>query len=216
MLRPVIAVGALALVAACGSQGSTTSANASPKSLTPSPQPTALSQTATAIPSQSPASPAPSRAAASGSRPLTGLGATDAVWSAHHIADLNYATGAAYDALPGTSGDTQFSAVRHVDGVIVSFLENFPSGTTIRVAQLEVAAVLPTDVRVLYDHVEAGNECRVVELSSAELAGNPASASGLIALEYSSGEAADHYDGTDVTQAIVEDGTGLTTDPGGC
>jgi hypothetical protein len=165
-MRWTVGLGAAALLlVACG--GSTAPAiNGTP---TPTgSQPTATAPTATAAPTTSAAS-----------SNLTGLGATVAQMKAKHGADsgpgvLCTAANSCFGA--GVTNDESGKTYQFVDvsvqaGLIVGYQQNFPTNTSVSVAESQILQWLPKDSimgAVTIDHT--GGSCALYNITSPTLA----------------------------------------------
>jgi hypothetical protein len=140
---------------------------------------------------------------------LTGYGATNSAWEAHHKADTasGFTKGSAYDPNPALvrGGDPRFQdkyyAVEHDGGRVDQYQMRFPPGTTVDKAKREVlASEFPSDAR---GKVRTLNSCAIMNVKSAKLH----KAIGMnAAVEFVSGAAGDTYDPNDVWGAIVSFG----------
>ena len=133
---------------ACGSTAPTSTA----------PTPTA-SVVATATATATAKATATQAPTASPSPDITGFGATDASWNAHHTADLDFAPGAVYDAdanLPKINGHTgaRYVATNHSNGRVLAYSMNLMPGTTIVAAKASLLTEFPLDASFLWFSVK--------------------------------------------------------------
>ena len=109
---------------------------------------------------------------------LTGLGATDAAWNAHHPAvhgvGASERTYGAFVPIPGApyGGDFQWSSVNHYAGRITGYVYSLPEGTSEATAEQAVMAQLPPDATTTLftlQHDGMGGTCAVWDLRSPTL-----------------------------------------------
>src|SRR5487761_32961 len=103
---------------------------------------------------------------------LTGFGATDAAWNAHHTADTDFAVGAAYNPdpnLPKINGHTgaHYVATNHSNGRVLGYMMNFTSGTSVATAKTSVLQEFPADASIIWFAVR--DSCAQLEVKSAML-----------------------------------------------
>jgi hypothetical protein len=104
---------------------------------------------------------------------ITGFGATQAIWSAHHTPDTRYDPGAAYDPMPGWGVDdrhnAKFFSVSYSGGRVDSYSMNMPAKATEKVAMQVVLSALPPDALILWTTSKASVGCFQAELQSKQL-----------------------------------------------
>jgi hypothetical protein len=116
---------------------------------TPSPQ-----QKPPSSPSASQASPSP--------KPLTGLGATDAVWNDQHASDPSRSPGCCYER---QSDDTDHLAfVTHTEGLITSFRVQYLQPMPLAGVRADLTRLLPPDAVTVFQ--AAKDTCEVDEYQS--------------------------------------------------
>lgn len=150
MIRLVTLLPAILLIAACGSSSPATS-----EAATPTATPKALATT-TSPPADA----------------ITGFGATDASWNAHHTADTEFAPGAAYNPdpnLPQVNGHTgaHYVATNHTDGRVLGYTMNLMPDTGITEAKASVISEFPSDASIVWFGVK--DSCAQMEVKSAIL-----------------------------------------------
>jgi hypothetical protein len=196
MRQGMLAVLAVALMAGCGSTTSQNSASSPAPASSPTPAKTAK--------------PKPTHRSAPPSDGLTGYGATNAAWKAHHKADTSsgFIKGSAYDPDPALvrGGDPRDSdkyyAVQHEGGRIGQYQMRFPPGTDVAEAQRQVlASEFPSDA---HGTLRTLDSCAIMNVKSAKVR----KAIGLnAAVEFISGAGGETYDPNDVWGAIVSFGS---------
>jgi hypothetical protein len=209
--KRLLAVALLGLVVGCGSSGSGTAAPVQLGTDIPSdsPFPTV---TDTAVPGQIP----PDEPTTDATLPpppavpvITGYGAAVDAWNGAHSADPNFNPGSAYDPDPSLArdGDIQhddkYYAVNPLGGFITDYSERFATGTTIAAARAAVLAEFPTDATTIWVAVKDSCAQEVVQSPTVGAAlaaqGDP---KGWALVEFSSGPASDHYDSSDISEAL--------------
>lgn len=167
---------AVVLVAtACSSGGSgtpsspPTTAAPSTTSPTPSPPPTTASPTASSVDS---ATPDPSASTPAPTAPITGYGATLAVWAAHHTADERFDPGAMWDPTPGWGPDEahndKFNNTVVTAERVLRYDMYLPrAGVAAATAITLATATLPKDAVIVWRRQLTA--CYAVQLSSASL-----------------------------------------------
>ncbi len=85
-----------------------------------------------------------------GSATVTGFGATDADWNAHHTADSRGCPGCLYNLSAVTPGNDEYFGVAHDGGRVTGYTLELPVGTSISAAKQRVKAELPADAIVLW------------------------------------------------------------------
>jgi hypothetical protein len=149
-LVPMTGLLATILLAACG--------EATPVATTGSPSSSVASPVA---------SPPPRPAASS----VTGFGALDADWNAHHTAatDPKLAPGCCYDLDPRLPDQPKYRyvTVDHSQGRVLGYMMVLPEGTTVGQARTLAMAELPSDASVVFYLVK--NTCAILEAKSATL-----------------------------------------------
>ena len=106
---------------------------------------------------------------------LTGLGATDAAWNAHHVEAKGLAPGSTYGAFVPSSrgGEYQWTHVSQAGRRITGFTYTMPEGTSEAAAKQEVMAQLPSDSTTTWFTVQQdriGDSCGLWNLRSQILA----------------------------------------------
>lgn len=191
----IVVVGVLA--AGCGSQASSTSATVTaPASASSSPSPAADS--------------------------ITGFGATDTAWNAHHTAatDSGLAPGCCYSpdpSLPQVNGHVgyRYFAVQHSNGRVLDYEMDLHPGTSSAEAKAEVLREFPPDATVLWFAVKAS--CAQMEIQSAALGkalavpaiGDPAG-EGSVELNTVHADGTSSYDARNINELIVSLGSYAT------
>jgi hypothetical protein len=139
---------------------------------------------------------------------LTGFGATEAAWKAHHRADDRFTSGSAYDPDPSLArnGDQRnndrYYDVQPFGGHITDYETRFPSGTGIAEAKQSVlASEFPQDARIT--SFKRRSSCAQMVVKSATLG-----TQGPAFVELSSGAGGDQYDPTDVWTALLQESSG--------
>ena len=138
---------------------------------------------------------------------ITGFGATDADWSAHHTEDKAFAPGAVYDPDPRVYSGARYVAVNHSNGRVLGYTMNFvPS--PVSAVKSEVLKEFPSDASILWFSVR--DTCAQFETKSAKLGGAlgpPAigDPDGMVFVEvydvHSNGTST--YDANSINQALV-------------
>jgi len=152
-----------------------------------------------------------SAAVAAGTR-ITGFGATDAAWNRAHVADHTYLAGAAYDpdpSLPKVNGRTadRYYAVQHLSGHVLFYGYRFRGQSISQAKALVLRTEFPADTHVVWFRA-VGSSCAQMLVRSATLAHALRTKaigdrSGTALVEFSSGDAADHYSSRSVNDASV-------------
>lgn len=139
--------------------------------------------------------------------PLTGFGATVADWDAHHEADSRFVPGSAYD--PDSSlargGDERYTSRYYAvgDGERVTNYEmRFAPGTGVQQAKRSIlASEFPSDAKIVwFKQLDTCGQMLVRSRKVARAVGGKRIAA---LVEFSSGEAGDSYDPSDVWGAIL-------------
>jgi hypothetical protein len=89
-------------------------------------------------------SAATTRAASVPKDAITGFGATNGAWDAHHTSDRKYAPGAVYNPDPSAPSGAQYDGVLHEAGRVLQYDLRFPN-ESITSAKAKVAQELPPD-----------------------------------------------------------------------
>lgn len=144
----------------------------------------------------------------SAASPVTGFGATVADWDAHHEADSRFVPGSAYDPDPSLArgGDQRYNAryyaVGHDGGRIFNYEMRFPPGTDIQQAKRSVlASEFPSDAKIAW--FKRLDTCAQMLVRSRKVARALGGTRIAALVEFSSGEAGDSYDPSDVWDAIL-------------
>jgi hypothetical protein len=146
-------------------------------------------------------------ASASAPAKLPGIGATQTVWDATHVADDRFARGAAYDPDPklgdGDRFDDRYYTVEWTAGRVTSYSMRLVHGTGIKLARTLLMREFPSDAKVDWFVTKA--TCAQMEVRSATLGralrnrkiGDP---SGTVLVEFLTGET---YSQHNVTDALL-------------
>jgi len=146
---------------------------------------------------------------------LTGYGATEADWAAHHTPDNRFDPGAVWDPMPGWGTDPQHDAkffmVSYESGRVLSYSMNMPSHASKAEALQVVLSAMPTDTKVLWSTTRVAGQCFQAELQSRQLgsvlsAPSIGDADGEVFVELDSDDLAagnPYWDPSHVTEAIV-------------
>lgn len=152
-------------------------------------------------------SPSTTSSPSSAAEDITGFGATDAVWSAHHTEDKAFAPGAVYDSDPSVYSGARYVAVNHSNGKVLGYTMNF-APSPVSVVKAAVLKEFPSDASILWFSVR--DTCAQFETKSAKLGavlstpaiGDP---EGMAFIEvyhvHSDGTSA--YDANGINQALV-------------
>jgi hypothetical protein len=123
---------------------------------------------------------------------LTGFGATEAAWDAHHQADLNLPDSGAYDPMPGQFAgaidDDEFN-VTFTNGRVDSYFQEFQNAETQADAARGVQRFLPPDAKLVVKPRDLRGKCAAAEYHSSALAAqdhNPITRRGDIIVTYDS------------------------------
>lgn len=160
-------------------------------------------------PSSSRSATEPSTATAPTNAPtdsLTGLGATDAVWNAHHVPDGKFAAGSVYDPDPAVErpmNPDDFFDVMHDHARVVALSMAFPPSTTINEAKQAAFHLFPSDAEVAWFMVK--DSCAQMAVKSAALtAAVPSMSNGvLISFDTLQSDGNGTYEQDGVNEAIV-------------
>jgi hypothetical protein len=98
---------------------------------------------------------------------VTGFGALDAVWNAHHVADRRFEPGRVYDPDPTLGGgqfNSRFVGVDHENGRVLGYEMRLPPRTTLSQAIQVGLSQLPTDTRIRWRIVRT--QCALVDAVS--------------------------------------------------
>jgi hypothetical protein len=134
---------------------------------------------------------------------LTGFGATIAHWNQHHTPDTKYAKNSVYDPGPGlgdngSAGDRYFGATP-LSGRMELYDLRLDPGTPIAAAKAEVlASEFPSDAKITWFKVK--DTCAQMLVRSKTL---EHTIHHFALVEFSSGDAADHYTPRDASQLVV-------------
>jgi hypothetical protein len=142
---------------------------------------------------------------------LTGFGATVAHWNQHHSADHKFVKNAAYNWGPGLGdhggpGDRYFG-VTVISGRMESYNLRLVPGTGIATAKREVLVTeFPPDAKITW--FKNKDTCAQMLVHSKIL---ERTIHAFALVEFSSGDAADHYTPSDASQLVVTSATGNAT-----
>lgn len=136
---------------------------------------------------------------------ITGFGATSAVWNETHEEDSRFAPGYVYDRDPALGRgngryDSRYYGVARDKGRVISYNIRFPPGTSIARARRLVRAEFPADATVKF---AKRKRCSLMWVSSKTLKRYKL---GTATVGFSSGEAGDSYDPSDVWGAGIVPG----------
>jgi hypothetical protein len=139
---------------------------------------------------------------------LTGFGATVAAWNAHHQEDTRFSPGSAYDPDPSLGDGERFNdryfTVSPIGGRVMSYSMRFPAQTGIEEAKhFILLSEFPTVAKIVW--FKRKDTCAQMLVRSRTLT-RVAHTDALV--EWSSGEAGDHYDPRAVSEAILLPMTG--------
>jgi hypothetical protein len=139
---------------------------------------------------------------------LTGFGATVGAWNEHHDEDTRFAPGSAYDPDSALGDHVRFNdryyAVSPQGGRVTFYSMRFPSETGIDEAKRFIlSSEFPPDAAIAW--FQRKDTCAQMLIRSSRLS-RAIHSSALI--EFSSGEAGDHYTPSAVSEAILLPATG--------
>ena len=149
---------------------------------------------------------APAASGGSAANALTGFGANDASWNAHHTEDAMFAPHSVFNFNPSLAfgkGAGRYVAVIEDGTPITSYDMNLSSGTTVDQAKVEVFAEFPSDAEIVWFKVKSSCAQMVVHSGKLAAADGTTLPSGTAMVEFSSGKAADTYDPRSVTQVLL-------------
>jgi hypothetical protein len=135
---------------------------------------------------------------------LTGFGATDEAWNEHHEEDPRFDSGSSYDPDPSLGDSVRFNdryyGVDHESGRVYGYSMRFPSQTGVREAKSVIlASEFPRDAKIAWFKVK--DSCAQMFVRSRKVA--RALHGGGALVEFSSGEAGDYYESSNVSDAIL-------------
>jgi hypothetical protein len=206
-MRIVSGTAATAVVVALAGCGGSTQSSSTSTSVAA--QPAAPITTASTRKATAPKPSRPPAAAPSGPQ-VTGFGATDAAWNAHHTADSEFAQGAVYNAdpsLPQINGHTgaQYTQVMHQNGHVLGYDYHFNSEPISQAKAQVLTQNFPTDAHPLWFAVK--DTCAQMAVQS-NAVGHTLSdhsigdSGGFVLVEFGSGINADHYDAGSVSDGL--------------
>jgi hypothetical protein len=139
---------------------------------------------------------------------LSGFGATVAAWNDHHQEDNRFDAGSAYDPDPSLGDGERFNdryyAVSPLDGRVMVYSMRFPAQTGIEEAKRFVLlSEFPVGAKIVW--FKRKDTCAQMLVRSTKV--TRVAHSGAL-IEWSSGEAGDHYDARAVSDAILSPVTG--------